>query len=597
MYDIDLVDNPAAVVAALHAAGRQAVCYISAGTWEDWRPDAGQFPSAVIGMRYQRFRHEKWLDIRQIAALAPLMEARLDLCRSNGFDGVELDNVDGYQNDTGFPLTADDQLAYNVWLANAAHTRGLAVALKNDFDQASDLQPYFDFAIAEECYRNGECDKLLAFVTAGKAVLDVEYRGSTRRFCPPVLALGINAMKKHRSLNAWRSLCPGTPAPTATQQPSGTPSPTRSPALTVIAGVTPTLTPTAGPSSTSTRTSTAAPSSTATRMSTATPSPTLTRTSTAVPSPTPTRTSTPAAAGRDAAYWPFQSSDPWNYPIGSGAQYAAETSPGFSPAGGAFVNSTHWGHPVFVATASDPVRHVYQNGNSTACATLRVAAAAQPDPEADGHLHLIDDNHTYVVETYQAQRLANGDVTATDCLVNDLRGPGVYPSWHGTRAYGGSAIGGLIRRGELANGAPHALAVAVQRSAMNKNGPGGNPFVWPASAADSGYQTTYATTGNLYMGSLLAIPPSVNIAAIGLGTSGAGYQIARALQDYGAYVVDATGDNINFYIEPAAANEIPGNIDALVSIATGYLQVVTNNSPGSIGGGGTPRRVLAPPVQ
>ena len=136
------------------------------------------------------------------------MLARLDLCKAKGFDGVEFDNVDGYQNDTGFPLTAGDQLQYNTWLANAAHERSLAAALKNDFAQADVLLPYFDFAITEDCYRYSDCQKLGPFVAAGKAVLDVEYRGTLRRFCGPVRALGINVMKKRRSLNAWRGLCP-----------------------------------------------------------------------------------------------------------------------------------------------------------------------------------------------------------------------------------------------------------------------------------------------------------------------------------------------------------------------------------------------------
>ena len=53
MYDIDLFDNDASVVAALHAQGRKVVCYISVGTWEDWRPDAGDFSAPVMGKGYE----------------------------------------------------------------------------------------------------------------------------------------------------------------------------------------------------------------------------------------------------------------------------------------------------------------------------------------------------------------------------------------------------------------------------------------------------------------------------------------------------------------------------------------------------------------
>ncbi len=58
------------------------------------------------------------------------MLRRLDLAVTKGCDGVEPDNMDGYANDSGFPLTAEDQLTFNRFIANEAHRRGLAVGLK-----------------------------------------------------------------------------------------------------------------------------------------------------------------------------------------------------------------------------------------------------------------------------------------------------------------------------------------------------------------------------------------------------------------------------------------------------------------------------------
>jgi hypothetical protein len=55
----------------------------------------------VIGNDYEGWPGEKWLDIRQIDQLAPIMRARLDACRAKGFDGIEPDNIDEYTNDTG----------------------------------------------------------------------------------------------------------------------------------------------------------------------------------------------------------------------------------------------------------------------------------------------------------------------------------------------------------------------------------------------------------------------------------------------------------------------------------------------------------------
>src|SRR5439155_3487853 len=109
MFDVDLFDTSAATVASLHMLGHHVVCYVNAGAYENWRPDAAQFPSATKGKGLDGWPGEQWLDVRQWQALRSIIEARMDLCRSKGFDAIELDNVDGYSNDTGFPLTAADQ--------------------------------------------------------------------------------------------------------------------------------------------------------------------------------------------------------------------------------------------------------------------------------------------------------------------------------------------------------------------------------------------------------------------------------------------------------------------------------------------------------
>jgi hypothetical protein len=210
MFDIDLFDSEASLVAALQAQGRHVVCYISVGSWEEGRPDANQFPAAVIGNDYEGWPGEKWLDIRQIDQLAPIMRARFDACRAKGFDGIEPDNIEGYANDTGFPLTAQDQLTYNIWLANEAHARGLSIGLKNDPDQVAELLPYFDWALTEDCFDQGWCDQLTSFVNAGKAVFAAEYTDTGMtigQFCPQANALNFNGILKHRNLDAWRQAC------------------------------------------------------------------------------------------------------------------------------------------------------------------------------------------------------------------------------------------------------------------------------------------------------------------------------------------------------------------------------------------------------
>lgn len=211
MYDVDLFDVPQSRIDTLHGRGIKALCYLSAGTWENWRPDAGRFPASVKGRR-NGWPGERWLDIRQIGVLGPIMKARLDLCKAKGFDGVELDNVDGYSNRSGFPLSYRDQLAYNGFLANEAHGRSLSVALKNDIEQVFDLAPYFDYTINEQCFQYGECDDarnslVTNFIGRGKPVFNVEYELAKSVFCPQANAWGFSSMRKTYDLDVWTVPC------------------------------------------------------------------------------------------------------------------------------------------------------------------------------------------------------------------------------------------------------------------------------------------------------------------------------------------------------------------------------------------------------
>ncbi len=207
VFDIDAFETSAATVTALHAIGRHVVCYIDAGSWESYRPDAGRYPASVIGRKVPGWANERWLDIRQLSVLQPILRARLDRCVAKGFDGVEFDWVDGYVLATGFPITRADQLRFDRWLATAAHRRGLAVGLKNALGLVEPLVPSFDFAVNEQCFQYRECYRYRPLLDAGKAVFNVEYDIPRSAFCDRAAALGIVAMRKHLELDAWRRAC------------------------------------------------------------------------------------------------------------------------------------------------------------------------------------------------------------------------------------------------------------------------------------------------------------------------------------------------------------------------------------------------------
>ncbi|WP_404991971.1 endo alpha-1,4 polygalactosaminidase [Cupriavidus pauculus] len=206
VFDIDLFDTPQATINALKAQGKRVVCYFSAGSSENWRPDFSKFKAADMGNALDGWAGERWLDTRS-ANVRAVMTARMDLAKSKGCDGVDPDNVDGYTNKPGFPLTAATQLDYNRFLATQAHARGLAVGLKNSVAQLSDLASAFDFAVNEQCFQYNECSGYSAFTVQGKPVFNVEYQtkwkdATTRQtLCAKAKALSLRTLVLPLALN------------------------------------------------------------------------------------------------------------------------------------------------------------------------------------------------------------------------------------------------------------------------------------------------------------------------------------------------------------------------------------------------------------
>lgn len=213
MFDIDLFEAPQSVIDSLHSKGRIVICYFSAGSREDWRPDASDFNSSDYAKGLAGWPGENWLDVRS-ANVRAIMKKRLDLAVSKHCDGVEPDNVDGYANDTGFPLTEANQLDYLGFLSTESHARGLSVGLKNSVDLAAQLVGSFDWALNEECLSYKECGSLKPFISAQKAVFHVEYvdqqsQGAAKQAatCGDASIQGFSTLIKTWDLDAWRLSC------------------------------------------------------------------------------------------------------------------------------------------------------------------------------------------------------------------------------------------------------------------------------------------------------------------------------------------------------------------------------------------------------
>jgi hypothetical protein len=204
IYDVDAFTTTAAEVSRLHSEHVHVICYVDVGTAENWRPDYSEFPQAVLGSP-NGWPGEVWLDIRQLTSIEPIMAARFRLCHEKGFDAVEPDNMEAALNESGFPITVQQQLVYNEWVAEEVHSMKMAVLQKNDSEQTGQENTFFDGALSEECNQYWpECGAYLPYLETGRPVLNAEYKLKTRQFCSADTLGGISGARFNLALNGRR---------------------------------------------------------------------------------------------------------------------------------------------------------------------------------------------------------------------------------------------------------------------------------------------------------------------------------------------------------------------------------------------------------
>lgn len=219
LYIIDLFDNTVETISYLHNLGKKVICYFSAGSYENWRPDKSEFHKSGMGKTLDGWPGEKWLDTNS-TNVRNIMLARLDLAVQKGCDGVDPDNVDGYDNDNGLGLTPKDAINYVLFLAQAAHARGLSIGLKNAGAIIPAVIDEMEWSVNEQCVQYGECELYQPFIEKGKPVFHVEYpKGENvnddkavpekvkRKICGNRGARGFSTVLKNMNLDAWVGRC------------------------------------------------------------------------------------------------------------------------------------------------------------------------------------------------------------------------------------------------------------------------------------------------------------------------------------------------------------------------------------------------------
>ena len=222
VYDIDGIENPASMVAALHAAGDHAICYIEVGTAGNYYSAAdegiattyyAQFQAAgVLGNKLSGYP-ESFLNITSNTTVSIVESMIQQQCAAKGFDAVETDldeTYSGSDGTTGFIISKAAEEQYMTTLATFMHAHGLGWIIKNPDDTgdsyAADMEPLADGVLTEQCNEYQTCSLLSSYL-GHKAVFNAEYNLATSAFCPADNTVGFNGARFNVNLNGGRQPC------------------------------------------------------------------------------------------------------------------------------------------------------------------------------------------------------------------------------------------------------------------------------------------------------------------------------------------------------------------------------------------------------
>ena len=333
---------------------------------------------------------------------------------------------------------------------------------------------------------------------------------------------------------------------------------------------------------------------------------------------------------RDPLKQPFNQNSIWNTPVGNDAQYV-HAHIQKATARGMTIDED-----LIVMTGDAPLVDIYYNGagwdrEKNRCPKEGDLLMRVPIPDdfivspdtwdgltPNSGLAVLMGNGRTVKQTQPFARCTAGEFGTSQYVFSDvdLYGDGRSGAHGGS---GLSAIGGALRLGELVpgtEGIKHVLKVDIYaaRNLFYDNTTKG--YRWPAYRADGYAPDVYATLGTpvkeCRMGALLALPDWMDLDSLGFETEPARI-LAQCFQNYGAYIVDDTywdvfaivtewgpAGRVKEEFRQAWGFEMSTDLDHPWSRDMDRiflnLHVINNNGPDSIGGGGTPRVPLAPPL-
>ena len=207
-FYLDVEQQDPGELESLRASGRHYFCYLSAGSVEEFRDDADEFPPAAIGNQLANFENERWLDVRD-SGVRELMARRVSALAESGCDGIPPSSLAVHAADTGFALTLDDTLDYARWLAERIHAAGMSAGLQGPAALTDQLWPTFDFGLQIDCLARSACSEFDVFRQANKPVLHIEFgdEQSAPELCSSAEQLGFDPLITDPGFHGSRIAC------------------------------------------------------------------------------------------------------------------------------------------------------------------------------------------------------------------------------------------------------------------------------------------------------------------------------------------------------------------------------------------------------
>lgn len=297
------------------------------------------------------------------------------------------------------------------------------------------------------------------------------------------------------------------------------------------------------------------------------------------PPPDPEDPPAPAPAPGDLALYPFRADSAWNTLIPVDAQWRGISDPRTARIRSNRGGGNHYDNPpgsivwalnlwdytiaTWYAKETDPLVTIYDANGGVY--TVRCPAEAVPSSGTDKHMCIISPDRTYSSDMWLATR--SGNTINTDGYVRTrldgmgwrmheerLRGSGnprglntdnAISGNGGPRAVSAGLLGGLIREQHLIDGViPHALGMAIPRrwakGGINVRIPPADLIIgWGDGDWSSGSWATFS--GDIRYSDRFGLNKNINVNSLGLSREWT--IVAKALQDYGVYMVDVAGEN------------------------------------------------------